>query len=428
MVARTRDAKKVINLRSKQTRQVKKAGSSHRRKGRKRLAFLIIVLLLALGLWGGWRYAAERYSLTSAGPSLVVAEMGSIEESVRAAGTLVRTEGVVVSPVSGVLRRLAGEGKSVRFDAPVAEVRDPAAQPSADEQAEQQKRLEEFDRLNGRRLADLKGQVEKVTSEIKEISDAIKEAIRKSQPEKANELKSRADRLAASEREIRQEVDRLEGLRQALLKGRDPKNILEGRVLNAPSAGILSFRVDGWEELITPEGLEGITPQSLAQLPERLLPLEDGANIIAGLPVFKVIDSLKVYLAVPVSAADAVRIQQARRVSIRTDGSGETEAVFWWRQTNPGGEQAVVILSTDTFPLEFHRIRRADFEIVLRRFEGVVVPRAALVELDGRTGVYLSGSRSKFWPVQVKGGSESRVVVEGLNPGALILGNPLGGD
>lgn len=431
MVSRTRDARIVIDLRTKQRNHSGKPGVSHsrkaslkgNRKGRRRLV-IFLLLFLAVGVYGGWRFAAWRIARMSGEPRIVAAEAGFIEDLITATGTLVRTEDVAVSPVGGILRRLSGEGESVRFDAPVVEVRDPAAEPSADQQAEQQKRLEEFDRLNGRRMAELKERLENVTSEIKQISDAIKDAIRKSQPEKANELKSRADRLAVQEKELRQEIDRLEGLRQALLQGRDPNNILEGRVLKAPSAGILSFRVDGWEELLKPENLNNITPQFLSQLPERLLPLEDGANVAAGAPVFKVIDSLKVYLAVPVSAQDAQRIQEARRVKVRLANNKKGEAVFWWKQTNPGGEQATVILSSDTFPIEFHRMRRADFEIVLRRYEGVVIPREALVEQDGRKGVYLSGNKRKFWPVNVKGGTASQVVVDGLNPGALIIGNP----
>ena len=61
----------------------------------------------------------------------------------------------------------------------------------------------------------------------------------------------------------------------------------------------------------------------------------------------------------------------------------------------------------------------------MERQEGVIIPAGALVEREGATGIYLNqGGKVKFKEVTVTRCMDERALVEGIEPGSMVIARP----
>ncbi|NMD43631.1 MAG: hypothetical protein GYA86_10045, partial [Firmicutes bacterium] len=73
----------------------------------------------------------------------------------------------------------------------------------------------------------------------------------------------------------------------------------------------------------------------------------------------------------------------------------------------------------------FEDLRWSAAEIVLERKEGILIPATALVEREGRSGVYLNrGGAVKFQEITVIGSRDDELMVEGLEPDSMVITRP----
>lgn len=179
------------------------------------------------------------------------------------------------------------------------------------------------------------------------------------------------------------------------------------RRITAPEAGLYSAVVDGYEQVLTPEILETLTPSSLTavQVDESLQSSEVGKLILGD----------DWYYAAVVSQANAETLSEARSMYLRFSKGVEQDLpvkVFHVSEAENG--QVVVVLRGNTYLPELTLLRQQSAEVILGSLEGIRVPREALraektsVDENGQrvtteqTGVYcLVGMEARFKPVEV---------------------------
>lgn len=179
------------------------------------------------------------------------------------------------------------------------------------------------------------------------------------------------------------------------------------RRITAPEAGLYSAVVDGYEQVLTPEILETLTPLSLTavQADESLQSSEVGKLILGD----------DWYYAAVVSQANAETLSEARSMYLRFSKGVEQDLpvkVFHVSEAENG--QVVVVLRGNTYLPELTLLRQQSAEVILGSLEGIRVPREALraektsVDENGQrvtteqTGVYcLVGMEARFKPVEV---------------------------
>ena len=179
------------------------------------------------------------------------------------------------------------------------------------------------------------------------------------------------------------------------------------RRITAPEAGLYSAVVDGYEQVLTPEILETLTPSSLTavQADESLQSSEVGKLILGD----------DWYYAAVVSQANAETLSEARSMYLRFSKGVEQDLpvkVFHVSEAENG--QVVVVLRGNTYLPELTLLRQQSAEVILGSLEGIRVPREALraektsVDENGQrvtteqTGVYcLVGMEARFKPVEV---------------------------
>ena len=161
--------------------------------------------------------------------------------------------------------------------------------------------------------------------------------------------------------------------------------------LRAPVSGYFAGGTDGYETVLTAEGLQALTPDAL----ERLEPaaVEGVGSVTTG---------FRWYFVTALSAGEAAKLQQRESLRIAFPGlvQGGLEMKVVRLQTYDDG-RAILILESDRMWPEYLTAREQDADLVAGTYTGLKVPTAALRHNEGQWGVYvLEGSVVTFKPAK----------------------------
>lgn len=199
-------------------------------------------------------------------------------------------------------------------------------------------------------------------------------------------------------REVREEIKAL----QNKLSG-------SAKAIAAPTSGIYSAVVDGYESVLTPETMEQLKPSDLKS------PSASGAGSSIG----KLITGSEWYFAAVVSRGTADRLTPGMSVKLRFRSTITEDLSCTVRSVSPeeSGE-CVAILSCSRYLFELTQARPLSAELIFGSWRGLKVPAGALrVDPDGQTGVYCRvGLMARFKPVSVIHAEKEYYLVKADNP------------
>lgn len=180
----------------------------------------------------------------------------------------------------------------------------------------------------------------------------------------------------------------------------------------AERSGAVSFRLDGAEADLSPEGLEWLTgvgrrapgPGSdwVAGWPGSPGP-PPPARVQAGSPVFKVIDTSRLWLAVALPAGQAGGLEPGAPVTVELTGAGGNQVRFTvtYRSPPAGGQVLLGLQAGGPFPGAALYNRRLPVRLILDQVTGWLVPAASLTGDGGAAAVWIA-RRSSQVPVTVR--------------------------
>lgn len=182
--------------------------------------------------------------------------------------------------------------------------------------------------------------------------------------------------------------------------------------ITAAAAGSFSTQMDGYETLLSPDDLDGVSPAGLAAFGD-LTPLNDSGYL------GKLITSTQWYYAVTMEAEPAQQLQAGKTVQIYFDALATTLNMTVETVGEPQDGQVVVIFRSAQNEEEAAGLRQESCRVVFRTREGIRVPKKAVYivrdEEDGteETGVYVAlGYTARFRPVSIVAEDESSYLVE----------------
>ncbi len=150
----------------------------------------------------------------------------------------------------------------------------------------------------------------------------------------------------------------------------------------AARSGYFSSSADGYEELLTLDSVLDMTPADVHAL--------ETAGVNGGGSCGRLVTSFGWRFVSAMKEADAKQLAEGSWVTMRFNGefTGEVRVRVYQIGEPQDGECAVVFsCATDITPVI--GLRREQAELVLREYEGVRVPKAAVrVDEDGNAGVY----------------------------------------
>lgn len=177
--------------------------------------------------------------------------------------------------------------------------------------------------------------------------------------------------------------------------------------VRAPISGIVSYRVDGLEETLTPENFEMINEEYLEKLE-----LKTGKIVATNEECGKVIDNFNCYIAVITDSEEAKTTKVGDNVKIRLPNNVENKAEII-KISNENDEKRILLLKLNKQVEELVNYRKITFDLIWWDSSGLKVPNQAIVKIDNLDYVVRSraGYLSKIL-IKVKKQTEKYSIVE----------------
>ncbi|SHJ90055.1 HlyD family efflux transporter periplasmic adaptor subunit [Hespellia stercorisuis] len=159
----------------------------------------------------------------------------------------------------------------------------------------------------------------------------------------------------------------------AILASADASGI---NVTTAPTDGILSFNVDGYEDIT----IDNFTKKDLDSTTHESSSLEDGSQVSAGAPVCKLITDESWYVIVELDKDSAVEL--VNTTSVKTHLDNHTESV--WANLSVVSKDGTnyAILSYDNSMIQYCSERFVNVELILEDQNGLKIPKTSVLKKD----------------------------------------------
>lgn len=147
--------------------------------------------------------------------------------------------------------------------------------------------------------------------------------------------------------------------------------------ITAPDSGIVSYKVDGLEEVLTPNNFSALSKDFLEGLK-----LKTGQLIATNDECGKIIDSSNCYIATISSSEKSKSAKLDDKVKIRLSNNKMIDAkIAYISQENE--EEMLIVLEIDREINELTNYRKISFDLVWWSSTGLKVPNQAIVEENG---------------------------------------------
>ena len=181
----------------------------------------------------------------------------------------------------------------------------------------------------------------------------------------------------------------------------------QATTVTAPASGLFSSYVDGYESLLTPDSLVGLSPKDLAAF-SQLTPQTD-TNCLG-----KLVTNVAWYYAITVPGDVINSFSVGGDVDVFFDSLSQTFPM----EVDSVGEvqqgQAVIILRSTQNDTQAEDLRQESGRVIFYSSEGIRVPKEALrINDDGERGVYVVVSqKARFRPVSILAEDDTSYLVK----------------
>lgn len=198
----------------------------------------------------------------------------------------------------------------------------------------------------------------------------------------------------------------------------------------APQAGVVSYRIDGYENIFNTQTLAQLNIQNLTDLEKRLgAPMSGDAKekkVIPGGSFFvKVIDNLSPsYLYLESAPIPGWEVKKGDSMEIRLEKLENLLLRGSITFVTQNGEKLQLLIRIPDLP-ETYNLRKIKGDIITNKYRGTVLSEHCLVEKEGNLGVFVYVRGKVQWKeVTVRGRLNKKVAVEGLSAADLIITTP----
>lgn len=198
------------------------------------------------------------------------------------------------------------------------------------------------------------------------------------------------------------------------------KNELEEKMLEgsksivSPIAGIVSYRIDGLEEVLSLENLDNITTDML-----NTLEIKNGKIISTSRDLAKVVNNFKCYIAVESNSKETKSAEIGDKLIIRFSTGEEVNATI--EHIKEQSKSRIIILKITEDVEKLVNYRKISVEIVWWSAKGLKVPNSAIIYENGLSYVVKrEGGREKKLLVKITKENDKYSIVRAYNTDELI--------
>ncbi|MBZ4646551.1 MAG: hypothetical protein JG777_2040 [Clostridia bacterium] len=349
-----------------------------------------------------------------------------LEDCESTTGYIIREEKLLYSNVAGSFDGIAKEGERIAKGSKVATVYKNHVDPKIQEAI---KRINE-------RIADINNNQAKndIFSEDlqkleKQISNKINEVINISYDHKSAKLfqiKEDINKILDKKLIISGEKGASGQNLEALKKEKEnyENQLRSSKVdLITEVSGILSYNIDGMEQILVPEKINEFKPSDFQSLDNINFNSKTEGKV--GQPVAKIIDNFEWYIGFLMDAKKIYPLKVGDKVNVRFKDIKNTvvDASVYYISSEEKGK-AVVVLSSNKYIDSMHEIRKVNIDIIKQAYSGFKIPVSAVRVQNGKTGVYIIKDRvARFREIEIlfKNNDFAIVKENNLNDNGLLL-------
>ncbi len=165
--------------------------------------------------------------------------------------------------------------------------------------------------------------------------------------------------------------------------------------VTASQSGYFLSKTDGYEQVLTVNDLNSLTPDVL----DGLKPKQNASNVVG-----KIVSDYEWYIAAKVSINDSHNYKAGDTLKIYTSVKSSPVLPVTVKQINTSKDSsdAVIIFACSEMNAELASMRSGPMTVVSREYSGLKVSKNALRVVDGKKGVYIvKGMQAKFVPVEI---------------------------
>ena len=357
------------NRNSKMNEKIQKKDiSKNNRNGKKIFIFLLFGIVLIYFIY-------VIFLLIKQPTDIFTIEEGKLYQEETDIGYIIRDEVVIKgNNYKNGMEHIKNEGEKVTKDGNVFRYY------SKNEES-LKKQIEELDKEI---QVAMKNQKDLYSSDVKIIENQLDEEIEKlntlSDLSKITEHEKRINNLvtkkakivgekSASGSHLKQLNDKRINLEKELNEGAE--------TIKAPKSGIVSYKVDGLEEMLTPNNFSAISKEYLENLN-----LKTGNLIATNSECGKIINNFEAYIATISNSKNAKEAKVGERVKIRLSNNKEINAeIVYISQENE--DENLLVIKIDKEIEELLNYRKLSFDLIWWSYSGLKVPNQAIVEKEG---------------------------------------------
>lgn len=219
---------------------------------------------------------------------------------------------------------------------------------------------------NGSDMKLLEDQIDEQIENINKVTDMTK---LEEEKKGIDDLVTRKARIAGEASPqgsyLRELIDERKGYESELNSGAE--------YVKAPISGIVSYRVDGLEETLTPDNFSSLSKEYLESLN-----LSTGKIVATNNEAGKVIDNFYCYIATITSSDEAKQAEVGDRVKVRLSNNAEVDAEITNIIKEDDGDIILVLKLTEQIE-ELINYRKITFDLIWWDASGLKVPNQAIV-------------------------------------------------
>lgn len=378
-----------------------------------KIGTLILIIFLLIYL------PSLLYLINSNGVKTDLLRMGTIEEIQNIDGVFIRNEEVINSPDTGSCVMDASEGQKVPAFYRVASVVKNVPVATYDELKKKELEIARAEEAKKENASVFSGDLKKLDNDIiDKIKDLAQQSNRGSLVE-SNDTITKIDNIVYKKSDIFGDssksaayINKLKNEKVAI-ESKLNNNIME---VKTSSAGLISFAVDGYENILTPDSIRNITPKKLEMITTKETNRDFNlVDAYKGKPIAKLVKGLESYFVAAVDASDCEALTLDKNVTLRINDTGysmDSKIVY---SSDVMDGKRIIAFEFDTGLNETVGLRRINADIVLSSSSGLKVPHSCLMNIDKKN------KTAEIALVKAMSANIVKVRILGMNNDAVII-------
>lgn len=230
-----------------------------------------------------------------------------------------------------------------------------------------QKALEKEKKIPSSDIKNLEDQIDSKIQDLKNIND-VKDL---------SEYKKQLSEIMMKKATIAGENSKSGSYIKKLMEKKEKyeKKLIEGsEYMVAPESGIVSYRVDGLENVLKIDEFEDLTEQKLNELD-----VKTGQIISTSNEEAKVINNFECYIGTILDSLPAKQAETGKNVLLTLSNGTEVNATIHYTKAQENGKM-LIIFKVNTLTDELRSYRKISFNITWWSVAGIKVPNDAILE------------------------------------------------